>query len=622
MKRPLPNQASFDGGTGQRWRRRNPTVFALFLILLAPVTPVAAQTSGAPVTPATAPTTGGGTELFAPPTPAVPAPSPGPEILPPLPGGGFGVPNRVLPPNAVAPALAPAPSPPSLRLPPAGKCDVTPLQQSQPGAPALLIQPSASLGETVTDNARNTSTDRVTDLETQILPGVSISADTPRIQGVLTGNLEYDKYIVATNEDQLFGNLYGSGCATAVADHLFLDAKSVISQTAQFGAAGFTPVSQLPKSQVTQYFSNYLSPYFRESYGGLLDTELRYSFTSTNFGGANAALQETVPGVPSTAALSNSTSNDGRLIVATGSDFERLISRFTLDASNLNASSGSVIPNTQVSAYDDVEYRINPAVAALARLGYENIQYPFVPAATTAGVLWQVGGRLALGPDNQYLILRYGEQQGVYGVNGSLRYEITPTTVLTAAAVQGIGSQQSQLGSNLAGSSLDAYGRLVDQYDLPTALVNPEFSLQNNVYRYYVYGAGITSKLGVNTFSLFGYYNRQISLVISEPTTTSVGANLGWTRTIRPDLSTNASIGFANVTNQTVFTAAPSPSATTVPSQNTVSASLALSYLFAKTLTGSIEYSLYFQTNGVTSTTAATGNVVTNRLLFLLTKTF
>jgi uncharacterized protein (PEP-CTERM system associated) len=499
------------------------------------------------------------------------------------------------------------------------------LQQNQTAAPAILIQPRVSVGETLTTNVFNTATNRVRDLETQLVPGLSISADMPQLQGVLTSQLEYDRFLKTSSEDQLFGNLYASGTATAIQDHLFLDAKGAVTPTAQFGAAGFAPISQLPKSQTTQLYSSYLSPYFRESYAGEVDAELRYSFASTN-SGSNADGGTT---------LSNSVSNEGTLTIATGRDFERLLSRLTIDVSQLNANAGSIIPNSRVSAYDDVEYRITSMTSVLGRLGYENIRYPFAPAATATGILWQVGGRLWLGPGNQYLSLRYGKEEGIYGVTGSLRYEITPATVLIATAVQGVGSQQAGIQSNLAGSSLDAYGRLVNQYDLPTAFVNPEFALQNNIFRTYLYQAGITSSVGSNTFFLFGFYNRQVSLAIPQPPTTSIGANFGWTREIRPDLTAYASVGYANVTNQTVVTLTEPLNFgginllvplqfTTISSQNTANASLSLNYQLSRDLTGSIVYSLYYQTNGPGPTLFNTslGNVVTNRLMLLLTKNF
>jgi hypothetical protein len=78
--------------------------------------------------------------------------------------------------------------------------------------------------------------------------------------------------------------------------------------------------------------------------------------------------------------------------------------------------------------------------------------------------------------------------------------------------------------------------------------------------------------------------------------------------------------------NQTISTAGTtsSPTATTIPQQNTGNASLSLNYLFAKDLTGSIVYTLLYQTQASISGGCATGlgDVVTNQLEFLLTKHF
>jgi hypothetical protein len=594
----------------------NPTAGALFLLLVALAMPAAAQSTAAGAN-------------SGPPAPAAqPGSNTGPFYLPSLPQSGYGVPSPIQPSNTAPPNPEAAPqNPGSLRLPSPG-AGITPLQQVQPAAPAILVLPTATLGEMLTSNANNTATDHVADIETRLMPGLSVSADTPRLKGILNGNLEYDKYAVTTNNDRFFGNLYASGSVTALPEHLFLDVKSAVSQAATFGAAGFTPISQLPKSQVTEVYGNTASPYFRESYGGLLDAELRYRVTSTIYGGSTTALQAPVfPALtPTAGALSNSLTNDGTLILATGRDFSRLLSRLTIDTSQTNAAPGSVIPNSRVTAYDDVEYRITSTVSALGRFGYENIRYPFAPSATASGLLWQAGGRLALGPGAQYLSLRYGLEEGIYGATGSLRYEITPATVLTAEATQGVGSQQTAFGNTLAGSSLDAYGQLVDQYNLPTAFFNPEFGLQNNVFRTYLYSAGVTTMVGANHFFLFSVYDHQVSLAFMQPPTTSISTNFGWSREIRPDLTALASVGFANVTNQTLVTSTAPTAVTTVPHQNTATVSLSLNYLFSETLTGSMVYSLYYQANpatfGSTSTGTGTGNVVTNQLLFLLTKHF
>src|SRR5262249_17520185 len=150
-------------------------------------------------------------------------------------------------------------------------------------------------------------------------------------------------------------------------------------------------------NQQTQQFITNISPYLRESFDGLADTELRYRFGYTNYGGNTAVL--TTPLVPGLSnALASATFNEGTFTAAPRENFERALARFTADASEYNSSSTS--QNTQVSAFNDFEYRFTPTIAALGRAGYQNLRYPFSPAATFAGATWLAGGRLGtLGPD-------------------------------------------------------------------------------------------------------------------------------------------------------------------------------------------------------------------------------
>ena len=61
--------------------------------------------------------------------------------------------------------------------------------------PPILIRPSVSVGETFTDNVHNVHSPRDAAAYTNLAPGLSISADTPRLQAVLTGNLNTYFYI-------------------------------------------------------------------------------------------------------------------------------------------------------------------------------------------------------------------------------------------------------------------------------------------------------------------------------------------------------------------------------------------------------------------------------------------
>src|SRR5439155_3192861 len=135
--------------------------------------------------------------------------------------------------------------------------------------------------------------------------------------------------------------------------------------------------------------------------------------------------------------------------------------------------------------FDDVQYRITPQVAALGRVGYQNIRYPFASAASFAGPTWLIGGSVGTyGPDPAYFALEYGRQQGVYGFTGSARYNITPTMLFTATLVQGVSSPAQYLGGALGTSTLDGYGAIVDEFSgQPAAFYSPGVGLTNGVYK-------------------------------------------------------------------------------------------------------------------------------------------
>jgi uncharacterized protein (PEP-CTERM system associated) len=624
-------------------------------VLLAGVTPamraaaqVGPETSGAGAGGAAAPAAAGGPQApgaggaanptaaagGAQPQPALPGG--GSDILPLVPGGGFGFPNPLNSPAAInnaASPLTPAPPTNALGLAPLG-FGVVPLQANDPNAPAYLIRPYASVSETLTDNVHNVHSPRDAAAYTNLSPGLSISADTPRLQAVLTGSLNTALYIpsssnlnqassnlnqASSNLNQVYGSLYANGFGTIVPDALFVNFNSTVTQSSTSPGFGFQNLSQVSPNQQTQVYSTNISPFLRKSFDGLVDSELRYTFGWTNFGG-NTTVATSPLAIPT--GLASSISNEGTFTAATGQDFSRTLARLTIDASNYN--SGSTNQNSQFSAFNDLEYRITPQVAALGRVGYQNIQYPFAPAATFVGPTWLIGGAIGTyaigtyGSGPGYFALQYGRQQGVYGFSGSAQYNITPTMNFTASLVQGVSGQSQYLASALATSSLDPYGSIVDAYSgLPTAFYNPGLGLTNNVYRQHLLNFGVTETIGRDRYSLYGTAANQQSLTppVTAPTK-SYGMNLGWSRNITPDLNGSASLGYYNSSNVTTTTGG-----TPIGSQNAVNAYLGVNYSFARNLTGSILYNFSYQTNGA-ATTGRNSGVVINWLTFQLSKTF
>jgi hypothetical protein len=344
----------------------------------------------------------------------------------------------------------------------------------------------------------------------------------------------------------------------------------------------------------------------------MVDTELRYRFGATNFGGNTAAAA-----TPQANNLANGILNEGSFIAATGQNFERALSRLTIDASDFNSSASN--RNTQFNSYNDLQYRITPDISALARIGYQNLQYPLAPLASFAGVTWLAGGRLGLGPNYGYVSLEYGRQQGVYGFTGSANYQVTPTITVVASLVQGVSSPGQYLQGSLANATLDPYGSIVDQFSgLPTAFYSPGLGLTNGVYKQHLFNGQITDSIGPNRYSLYGYYTNQQSLTppITAPTK-SIGGYATWNRDIRPDLNGSASVGYANTANAVAVN-----TVTPVGTVNTFNANIGVNYLFARNLTGSVFYTLAYQPNGAVVTGGRSGDIVVNSLQFLLMKAF
>ncbi len=602
---------------------------AALSLLLFPATtaaiPAAAQTSegGAPSSSGAGPEAGpAGTGGAAVTAPALPGAAP--DTLPPPSISGLGVPNAAAPPYSVNNQIPTLTSPPTLRLQPYG--GVVPLQAYDPNAPAVLIQPSVSLGEILTDNVNNVTSPRKFAAITQLGGGLSVSVDSPRLQAVATGQGSEYFYLPSSSStpNQPSGSLYANGHGTIYPDLLYVDAQSSLIPSTTLPGFGFQNLSTLPRNQQTLQFINNISPYLIKSFGPWADTELRYTFSSGNYGG-NTTVTTSPSSTPGLNSLASTTLNEGTFIAATGEEFQKAVARFTADAAELNGS--SVNQSTQVSAYNDLQYNFTPTIAALGRAGYQNIRYPGSPAATFSGATWLAGGRVGtVGPDQPaYVALQYGRQQGVLGFTGSSQVNITPSMVFSANLVQGVSSQGQLFASNLANSTLSPSGGIVNQSTgLPTSFSSPGLGISNNVYRQHLFSAGLSDTLPPNSYSLYGSYTEQQSLSTGVGTPTkSLGVNFVYTRDIRPDVSGYASIGFVNSVNSPTIV----PGTTTVnfsqtTNFNSVYATVGLNYLLARALTASIIYNFSYNTNGTVLAGGRNGDVFANQLQFLLSKTF
>jgi uncharacterized protein (PEP-CTERM system associated) len=540
-----------------------------------------------PNPPGTAPGGGGAT-----PTPPILAP---PTLFPGGLGLGLGAIPAPIPGAAPAGALAPPPAVGLAALAPGA----APIQAGNLRAPPLLISNSVGLSLGLNDNPEGTSSSRA-DTYAHLQTGTNISVDSVRFQGQLSSGLDLLKYARTTDQDTFNQSLLGFGLATVVQDHLFIDMRATNTQVSRLGGTAFVNPTLIPASQATQALAITVSPLLRQSFDDILDAELRYSFGTTNFSNGNAfglfgnqnnSVQSSA--VPST-TLSNTTQSDATLTLATGSRFSTFGSKFTLDVIKESAAS-STAQTTQVQAIDVVQYQINPQFSLLGSFGYEDFNAQSQRGSLTRGAVYSFGGRYA--SSNGYVTITYGRQFGSNDVNGSGRYQITEATGVFASLDHNLTTAQQQLLTNLNSATLNANGTLINQNTLlPIALVNPAFPVvANNVFLSELFQAGVDTTLDRNSFRLVAFITNLTSALPAQANLsataaqlsgndTTRGVNFTWSRSLTPDLTSYASLGYT----------------TDIAVHNkTLTADLGLNYTISGTLAAHLHYSFLNQKTDV-----------------------
>lgn len=563
----------------------------------------AATTTPQPTTPfGAAPETFPG--LSSPPTPPPPTSplSPGATVPPPepapapllMPGYNFGA-GPQAPVVGAPPVLALPAAPPNAAGFQPLVPGAIPVQAQDIRAPSILYLPTATLFQGYTDNpryARNTLSDSVTRLSL----GSTISIDTVRLQGQLSSSLDYYKYARATDETALNQTLLAYGLGTIIPEHVYVDARGALTQFAGGGGTGFANPASIPPSQQTQALVTSFSPIVRGSLDGLVEGEFRYNFGLTMFKNGSSLFAGSPGAVPSTTptALSDTIQNEATLSLATGQRIDWVTSKLTLDA--VQVATQSPARSTQLHAYDDLDRQINNTFAVLGRVGYDQIRYPLQPTASTKGPVWLIGARVTGSPGN-YVIVQYGLQDGIYGSSGLLRYQLTPSITLLASLSNKLTSSQEGALETLDASQQDVNGQIVDQYSgLPSALFNPEFSyLTNGIFRDRLFSVGLQATYDRDTFGLFLTSDHRVgvgalspSFIASPMSTgndTANGANLNWSRSLTPKLSSTATLGY---------------STDAASHGNTITGEFSLTYTLSESFTCILHYQLIDANNAAT----------------------
>ncbi|MDE2165157.1 MAG: TIGR03016 family PEP-CTERM system-associated outer membrane protein [Alphaproteobacteria bacterium] len=449
------------------------------------------------------------------------------------------------------------------------------------GPPLWQITPRIDLREEATDNVRDAHTNRTADLITTLTPGIYIAADAPRLVANLDYSASLNTYAVASDQDNIDQNLFGSAIATIVPDAASVELRGTIFDTAHTGAFGSIPTSQLSSSNRTTTYAIEASPVLRHSFATLGNGELRYIFGQTWFTGQTAATGQTsqgLSGVGTLAPITAATHNELRGTLATGDIGKYLSNAVTLDGqrTDVNGGTGS---NKEGLATDEVQVHVTKSIALVGAGGWQTLEFAQVPSQNLSEPTWYAGA-IYQPNDGMRAELTYGHRDGADSFQGDLRYALTPITTAYANYSEVTTTPQQAILQNLNGAVLGPNGTVLDaQTGLPISLNNNEFSLQNDVERLRTFQTSLVTTLDTNRFTVTGIHQELQSLTGLVPNNSMNGLTATWNRQMTPLTTMNLSGGYFLQDSQHT---------------HTLSTNLEFTHAFSPSLFGSIGYNFAY----------------------------
>lgn len=420
------------------------------------------------------------------------------------------------------------------------------------GAPVRgwSLTPSLAVQGAVTDNVRNSRTDRQADAYVRINPTIAAAADTEELTGRLVYRPVARFNAVHSDQNRVDHFFSGQALATLVPDLFFLDARgsgdarSVLSDLALQDEVG----SKDERVQTTRF---QLSPYLLRRFGELATARVGYVYRGSAESGRSATLPgQTLPFFNG----SGFTANEAYGILRSGEDW----GRFAFEARSVGTffeGDGIYSGAHRVTHALQGRYALTREIAVLAEGGYEDLRFNGVQPFVVQGGIWSAGIRIAPDPDS-VLVLRYGRRDGheSFSANGNLAVGVR--TRLFASYFDRIGSSALLQNDLLSSTVVDAEGNAVDAstgIPAPLAARTPFATSQSNLFRIRRGVVGIAQAWSRDSLSLTVFHEKRDPVAIAAGTTafsqTVTSLGLSWSHGLTPT-ATLATLGRFGVTSQ------------------------------------------------------------------------
>ena len=149
------------------------------------------------------------------------------------------------------------------------------------GKARLSIEPSVSVGATLSSNGNASSSNARSELVLDVTPSVSAVFNTPRVKGFVDYSLSAQYYLDGNSGNRLSNRLNANTTIEAWDQRAFVDVSGSISDQSisAFGPQTTTGLSDSNRSETSTFR---ISPFIRGSLGGWADYQLRYALQTLN----------------------------------------------------------------------------------------------------------------------------------------------------------------------------------------------------------------------------------------------------------------------------------------------------------------------------------------------------
>ena len=424
-------------------------------------------------------------------------------------------------------------------------------------APGFTIVPELTVQEAFNDNILQSETDRRWDLITLLTPGLTIGANTPRLNLSLYYAPTGEIYARTPSQDSIAHQLLGVGSVVLVPDTLYMNARAFAAVTptnggyaglgygSSFGAGASVAslnsygygagTAALSRANTTQVYGASITPYLVHRFGefgtGTVGVDLSQTNTSDTLAGGSE----------------NATTEDVNAQFQSGSYFGRVQDTLSADVSRTQGT--GVLNNEQEeSVKNRVGYALFRQLQVFGDLGYEDIRYSGSTPYQTKGAIWRAGATFTPNPSSQ-VTLSYGHEQGITGFSAQANYALTERTTLTASYTQEVTTYLQQVAAGYGQAGLSQSGAPINAATgLPLTAVNGALAVQNTVYRNDIFYLGLTVLLDRDTLAFDVDYTDQTPVSAGGIAQRSTTGTASWTRALSERATASASLSYGTTT--------------------------------------------------------------------------